>query len=338
MTRPRRPALTEPETHAHSSAANHKVIFSLFLIHFTGDFYFSFALPLMPVLARNLALSLTQIGLITGFSRLLAFVVQPPVGYLADRYRTRFFVLGGPLIAAVSIPMLGEATGFWTVLLFVSLASAGCSMFHPPAAGMVLTYAGRNISFSMSLFQLGGTAAFGAGPVFVAWYVSRYGMNALPLAALPGLAAVVWLYFIVPQPEGEGLRGQGLIRSIRQIIGPVWKPIAILWFLALIRAFISQSFLTFSPILFDREGFSLVSIGGIVASYTIAGAVSGLLAGHLADRIGYKPIFYAAFGLAAPCLYFFIQAHGVFVYLGSFSAGFMALATMPLSVTMAQEM
>jgi FSR family fosmidomycin resistance protein-like MFS transporter len=62
-----------------------KVIFALTLVHFTGDFYISFISPLLPVFAEKFSLTLAQVGLITGINRLLAFIVQPSAGYLADR-------------------------------------------------------------------------------------------------------------------------------------------------------------------------------------------------------------------------------------------------------------
>ena len=74
--------------------ANVKVILGLTLIHFTGDFYSSFINPLLPVFVDKFTLTLTQVGLITGISRFFAFIVQPTVVYLADRYQTRLFILG----------------------------------------------------------------------------------------------------------------------------------------------------------------------------------------------------------------------------------------------------
>ena len=68
---------------------------ALTLIHFTGDFYSSFTSPLFPAYVEKLGLTMAQIGLIAGLSRFLAFIVQPSMGYLADQYRTRFFILGG---------------------------------------------------------------------------------------------------------------------------------------------------------------------------------------------------------------------------------------------------
>jgi FSR family fosmidomycin resistance protein-like MFS transporter len=314
------------------------VIFGLVMVHFTGDFFFSFVNPLLPVLADNLALTMTQVGVLAGLTRFLAFIVQPTVGYLADRHRNRWFLLGGPIIASLTIPMVGLAGGFWMVLLFFALGSVGQSMFHPPAAGMVTGYAGRHVSFSMAVFTLGGTAAFGIGPLFVTWWVSRFGMANLPYTALLGLLFCLPLFVMVPRPEGEGMSRIGFWGSIREALGPAVRPMAVIWFLIFLRTYVSQSIMTFGLVMFNREGYSLLALGRIQAAYIIAAALSGLAAGHLADRIGFKPLFYASYALAAPSLYLFLNAPGDWVYPAAFAAGFITLATMPLAVAMAQNL
>ena len=72
----------------------------------------------------------------------MAFIVQPPVGYLADRHPTRIFALGGPLLVMVFISLTGIAPTFWLLLVCVSLGSTGSSMFHPTVAGMISRYSG----------------------------------------------------------------------------------------------------------------------------------------------------------------------------------------------------
>ncbi len=321
-----------------TAKANIKVILGLTLVHLTGDFYSSFVTPLLPVLQENLSLTLTEIGFLAGISRLLAFIVQPSVGYLADQYKTRLFVVGGPLVAAIFIPLLGVATGFWTVMFFIAVGSIGSSMFHPPAAGMIPAHAGRNMGLSMSIFNLGGVIAFAIGPLFVTWYVSRFGLPALPFSAAIGVALTGVLWVILPVPEGEGMKRLGFWGSIKDALGPVWKTISLIWLLIVLRTFVSQSFMTFLPIMFAAQGYSLVTIGGIYATYITAAAISGLIAGHLADRIGYKPIFYVTYALATPSLYFFLNAGGQWIYAGAFTAGFITLATMSIAVAMAQEL
>jgi len=315
-----------------------KVIFVLTLVHFVGDFYMSFVTPLLPVFVEKFSLTLTQVGLITGISRFLAFVVQPPVGYIADHYRTRAFVLGGPLLAIAFIPLVGLAPSFIVLIILISLGSIGSSMFHPASAGMVSAYAGRNFGFSMSIFNAGGTIAFGLGPLFITYFVGSYGLGASPFTIILGLAIMVLLFRIVPLPKGEGLKNLGFFSSIKEVLGAVWKSIALIWVVMVLRSFVGQSFLTFIPVLLGKEGYSLVSIGTIVSLFTVAGAISGLLAGRLSDRFGYKPIFFATHGLATPSLYLLVFLTGKWIYLGVFLAGFFVLATMPLGVAMAQEL
>jgi FSR family fosmidomycin resistance protein-like MFS transporter len=322
----------------HPRAADAKVIFGIFLIHFIGDFYISFVNPLLPVFVKKFSLTLTQVGLMVGVSQLLAFIVQPPMGYLADHYRTRFFILGGPLLTIVFIPLVGIAPAFLVLILFVSMGSIGSSMFHPAVAGMVSSYSGRHFGLSMSIFNVGGTLAFGVGPLFIAYFVSSYGLEAAPYTMSIGLVVMAFLFRIIPLPRGEGLKNLGFIGSLRQVLGTVWKPIMLVWIVMVLRTFVAHSFLTFIPVLYAKEGYSLVSIGTMVSLFTVAGSISGLLAGHLSDRIGYKPIFYSAFGLTTPSLYLLLYLPGNWIYFSVCLAGFFAMATLPLGVAMAQEL
>ena len=318
--------------------ADIKVIFALTLVHFIGDFYNSFITPLLPLFIAKYSLTLAQAGLIAGLSRFLAFIVQPPVGYLADRHATRIFALGGPLLVMVFIPLTGIASAFWLLLVCVSLGSIGSSMFHPTVAGMVSRYAGRHLGFSMSIFVMGGTLSFGVGPLFIAWFVNHFGLEATPLTMIIGLAVMVYLLKTVPRPVIEGLRENGLVGSIREVFGDVWKPVVLVWLVMVLRAFIAQSYLTFMPVLFSAEGYSLISIGTLVSLFTVAGAISGMIAGHLSDRIGYRPVFLAAHSLTIPCMLLLLYSRGNWVYPAAFATGFFNMATLPLGVALVQRL
>jgi MFS transporter, FSR family, fosmidomycin resistance protein len=321
-----------------NSKANIKILFALTLVHFTGDFYSSFISPLYPLFIQKLGISLTQVGFISGINLLLAFIVQPSVGYLSDRYATRNFIFCGMSMAIIFIPMAGISSGFWGLLLFVALGSIGSSMFHPSVTGMVPLYSGNKAGFAMSVFNTGGTLAFGVGPLFITWYAARFGLHSVPFTIIFGAMVVCYLYRIVPVPQSEGLHLLGFLGSIRESMGGVWKSIVCIWVVMVLRAVISQSFLTFIPIHYVRKGFSVLDAGIIFSLFTVAGSISGLIAGHIADRIGYKPVFIFTFLLMTPVLIGFLMLHGRWVYPGAFIAGGIMLATMPLGVAMAQTL
>jgi FSR family fosmidomycin resistance protein-like MFS transporter len=322
----------------HPPNANIKVILALTLVHFIGDFYYSFVNPLLPVFLDKYSLTLTQIGLIGGISRLFAFIVQPWVGYFADRFQTRFFVLGGPLLTVIFISLVGIAPNFLILIAFICLGAIGTSMFHPTSAGMVSIYSGRNYGFSMSIFNMGGTLAFGVGPLFITYFVSTYDLGASPSTMLFGLVMVAILFKITPLPRHESLRNLGLMGTIKEVLGTVWKSIVLIWIIMVLRAFVTQSFMTFIPVLYAKEGYSLVTIGSLVSIMTVAGAISGLLAGHLSDRFGYKPVFHVAHTLATPSLYLLLYLPGNWVFFSAFWMGFFSMATLPLGLAMALEL
>lgn len=314
------------------------LIFILTLVHFTGDFYSSFFVPLLPEFVDKLSLTLAEVGLLTGATRLLAFIVQPAVGYLADRYESRTFVLTGLFFALFFIPFSGIALNFWILMTALCLGSLGSSMFHPATTGMVALYSGNRTGLSLSIFNTGGTLAFSLGPVFITWYVAKFGLENMPYTILLGAVVFIFCLRYLPLPVSENLSHLGFLGSMKEMLGKVYKSIFLIWLVMVLRAVASQTFMTFMPIYLVKNGHTLVSVGFIVSFFTLAGTLSGLLAGWLADRTEFKKLFFIFHGLMTPALLLFLYLPGPFVYLGAFLAGFMALASLPLGVIMAQKL
>lgn len=321
-----------------SSGINYKVILALTLIHFTGDFYSSFTTPLLPVFVEKLGLTLAQVGILMGSIRLLAFIVQPVVGYLADQYETRVFVMIGLFLSIIFIPLSGLAPNFYLLLFFLCLGSIGSSMFHPSTTGMVPLYSGNRTGFCLSIYNTGGTFAFSVGPVFITWYVARFGIEQMPYTIALGLIFAVVCLTHLPVPVSENLRHLGFIGSLKETLGKVWKSIALIWIVMVLRAVAGQTYITFMPIFLADNGHALVTVGFIVTVFILAGTVSGLAAGYAADRFGFKKLFIIAHLFMTPTLLLYLYLPGNWVFAGAFLAGFSVLATLPLGVVMAQKL
>jgi len=326
--------MTIPKT----QSTNVKIIFALTLVHFTGDFYSSFISPIFPAFVDKLSLSMTQVGIIAGTMRFLAFIVQPSIGYVADRHPSRSFALGGLLLTVLFIPLSGLSPSFFVLILLLAFGSVGSSIFHPSVTGMVPVYGGRNSGFSMSIFNTGGTLAFGIGPIFITWFVAQYGLSSMPATMLIGLGVLIYLYRVLPMPEGEELKTLGFINSLKDTLGEVWKAVLLIWCVMVLRATVGQSFMTFMPVLLAQNGYPLVAVGGVTSLFVVAGTLSGLTAGYLADKTGFKPIFFWTHGLMTPALLLFLNLSGNWIYFGAFTAGLFVLATLPIGVVMAQEL
>ncbi len=327
-----------PASRPTDAKVDYGVVFILTLVHFTGDFYSSFFTPLLPAFVEKFSLTLAQVGFLTGMVRILAFVVQPAVGYLSDRYETRTFVLAGLFFALFFIPFSGIAPNYWVLLTVLCLGSLGSSMFHPATTGMVPLYSGSRSGFCLSVYNTGGTFAFALGPVFITWYVARFGLGKMPWTIILGALVFLFCMRFLPMPISENMSHLGFIGSIRQMLGKVYKSIFLIWIVMVLRAVTGQSIMTFMPIYLTEKGHHLVSVGFIVSFFILAGTLSGLLAGWLADRVQIRTLFFIFHGLMPPALLMFLYLPGPFVYLGSFLAGFTVLASLPLGVVMAQKL
>jgi len=314
-----------------------KILVALSLVHFSGDFYSSFINPLYPVFMDSLGLTLAQVGFLSGVSRFLMFIVQPLSGYWADRHPSRSFILIGLLLPVLFIPLTGMTSGFYGLLLCLIIGSAGSSLFHPPATGMVPIYAGRKLGLGMSVFNTAGTLAFGVGPIFITWYVVRFGLGAMPATMVLGLLIWVYFYYVLPKPQGDGMVQYGFFGTLRQTLGRVWQPILLIWIVMVMRALVGQSLMTFMPVIWVQKGYTVVSAGVLFSIFTISGTLAGILCGHLSDRMGYKSLLWITHGLMTPFLLIFLLVPGKWIYPATIFAGGFNMASLPLGVVMAQK-
>ena len=314
-----------------------KILIALSLVHFSGDFYSSFINPLYPVFMDKMGLGLVQVGFLAGISRFLMFVVQPMSGYWADRHPSRSFILIGLLMPILFIPLAGITTGFYGLLFCVVIGSMGSSLFHPPVTGMVPLYAGRNLGLAMSIYNTAGTLAFGVGPIFITFYVARFGLRAMPVTMAIGLSIWLYFYWAIPKPQGDGMAQYGFLETLRQTLGSVWQPILLIWIVMVVRALVGQSLMTFMPVLWVQKGHTVVSAGILFSVFTISGTVAGILCGYISDRIGYKRLLWITHGLMAPFLLVFLLAPGKWIYPATILAGGFTMASLPLGVVMAQK-
>ena len=314
-----------------------KILIPLSLVHFSGDFYSSFVNPLFPVFMEKLGLSLAQVGFLAGISCFLMFIVQPMSGYWADRHPSRSFILIGLLMPIIFIPLAGMTGGFYGLLFCILLGSTGSSLFHPPVTGMVPLYAGRNLGLAMSIYNTAGTFSFGLGPVFITWYVARFGLHAMPYTMALGLLVWIYFYWVIPKPKGDEMAQYSFLETLRKTLGSVWQPILLIWIVMVMRAMVGQSMMTFMPVMWVQKGHTIVSAGVLFSIYTISGTIAGIICGHLSDRMGYKRLLYITHGLMAPMLLMFLVAPGKWIYPATILAGGFNMASLPLGVVMAQK-
>ena len=161
--------------------------------HFVHDTYSSFLAPLLPLVIDKLSISLTLAGLLAACMQIPS-LLNPFIGYLADKLRMRFLVIVAPALTATMVASMGLAPDYPSLVVIFLVAGLSIAVFHSPAPAMVARVSGNRVGRGMSLFMAAGELGRTVGPLFAVWAVSVWTLEGLYRAALFGWVATAILY------------------------------------------------------------------------------------------------------------------------------------------------
>ena len=311
---------------------------SLFLItvaHFCVDSYATMLAPLLPLVMDRLEMNYTSAGLL-GAIVSMANLTQPLLGLWADRMARRYLMIAGLVLAAVFSPLLGVAPSYPLLVTVLCLGGFGVAAFHPQVFSLAGELSGERRSFGLALFIFGGTLAIGCTPFWAPYYATSFGLDMLPLVALPGLAFVPLILRFVPldNPHAEHSAGS----SLRQNLSGAGAGLLVITFVVVLRSITGLGFAFYLALLAKERGMTLIEGGFALGLYNISGVVGSLIFGYLADRVHPRPLVWSSLLLASPALYAYLNADGLLGYLLLCLGGAFILASNSILVAMAQEL
>src|SRR6266851_3452895 len=304
--------------------------------HFFVDLYSIALCVLLPLLLAQYGLSLTQAGILGGVLVFSSSVMQPVYGYLSDRFRSHLFTALAPAGAAIFISSLGLASGYGMLLAMVWLGGAAIASFHPQATANSTLGIKRNRGRAMATFISAGTLGLAIGPTYFSWMTGTLGLTRTYWAAIPGVAvSVLLLAFLRLSSRSSRPKPHLDLAPLRA----VWRPLAILFFLVVIRSIVQITFSQFLPLYLKlQRGYSLANASYITSGYLLAGAFVGFTGGNLADRFGGRRIIIFSMICSVPFLLLFVFTTGPLSLAGLILGGLILLFTIPVNVMMGQAL
>lgn len=310
------------------------------VLHGLNDAYAAFLHPLLPRIMERLGLNIALAATLAMTLSLAASLVQPVMGWLADRYGRRLFVVAGPALSGVFLSLIGVAPGFWLLLVCLALGGLGSAAFHPPGASLAARVAeGKGSGARFSVFSFGGAAGYALGPLAAVGIVGTFGMASLWIAMIPVLIAAMVAWPILPSGHSDrdvaipAPRPFDVLRLLR-------GPLGLIFGISAIGAFLQRVFLTLQPILVNQAGGS-EALGAVSLSLYLGGQAFGTLAsGTLTDRMDRRMLLITLSALAVPAhiVVFMLPAGLPFALVMTAVAGALTMALMPPIVVMAQEL
>jgi len=311
----------------------HTSIWKIASTHIVVDGYTNIYAPLLPLLIPHLNMSLATAGTVAMCFQMANSVSQLGFGALADRWRPRLLVIAGPLLAVVALSFVGLATSPLTLGIILVVGGLGGAAFHPPAAALVYRLADHRKGLAMSTHLSGGSLGFAAAPLLFAPFIAYMGLGWSPLIMIPGLLALAWTLRQVPVftlPEAHE-------RSTWATLRPAAVPLSLLYFTIVLRTATTYGFMTFTPTLLTRQGFTIGEASLAVSLYLFASGIGGFIGGPLADRVGPRRVILWSLIAAVPFMAIAPRLSPLGFTAMLAIGGLLLQSTLPISVTFAQS-
>jgi len=312
----------------------HRTVLLMAGTHFLVDGYGNILAPLLPLLITNLHLSLAAAGTLQMCFQLANSVSQLGFGHIADRWRPRVLLLAGPVLCVTAITLIGLAPNPVVLALILILGGLGGAAFHPPAAALVHRYSGSQPGLAMSFHITSGTMGQALAPLAFAPFVQGYGLTATPILMVPALAVLV-IVLLRRMPPVERLQERHEASGM-SALRPYARPLALLYFIVVLRTLTAMSFSTFVPVMLTRRGLTLAQAGTAVAVYLFAAGLGGFFGGPSADRFGPRRIIILSLIASVPFLALAPLLSGWSFVAVLALGGFLLQSTLPVNVTFGQ--
>ena len=304
--------------------------------HFVNDSYGNYLSVLLPLLIVKLGFTYGMAGVMATAYTITSSIVQPALGYVADRLATRMLSVVGTMATAAGAACLGLAPHEAAVVLLAVVSGLGTAAYHPQAAAMVVNVAGDRRATVMSIYLMGGNLGFAIGPALAVWVVEHQGWHGLPLLAIPGLLMGAVLYVAAPRNWSPNAGRQGpslwaVIRENRHVLARLLAVISV-------RSWGHFGLLFFLPSYLVLRGMAEGDAALLVTMLLLTGALGGVIGGYLADRwVSRRTVIVVSLVLAGLFGLLLLQADGALRWVWAVLTGLTLLGSFSVLTVKGQE-
>lgn len=257
--------------------------------------------------------------------------LQPVVGWVADRVGGRWIMALGLLTTSTGGALLGATDSLGVVLFLLVLIGVGSSCFHTQALAGVRSMLEGRWGFFTAVFLVGGELGRGVWPTAASLVATNLGLGYLWIVGVPGLVTVALLFRWAPK----------LPRRSRTVRAVHWReqrrPLLLLLGYQSTRTLTTYGLAAYIPIVWHLRGGSLVTGASIITTLIVAGVLGNLYGGHLADRLGRRPVLAAAAVATAALVLPVAYLHGAVVWVLAGILGCTIYLTASPTVLMGQD-
>lgn len=324
---------------------SYSILITIGLCHLLNDSLQAVIPAMFPILEQSLGLSFTQLGLIAFTLNMVASIMQPVVGTVADKRPMPYALPIGLTSSMIGMFALAFAPSFGAILICVVFIGLGSAIFHPEGSRVAFLAAGPRRGLAQSIYQVGGNTGQALAPLITALVLVPLGQFGAIWFTLVAALAVFFLMKIarwyaaqvksVYQPKSTDEREKvpkARTRNIRNAL-------IVLVFIVFARSWYQSAIGNFYAF-YAMETYGLKIAGAQIYIFTflLMGAVGTFFGGPIADKIGKRNVILLSFLVPAPLAILMPHVGAVLSLLLLGVIGFLIMSSFSVTIVYAQEL
>lgn len=307
--------------------------------HLCSDIAHGALSAILPFLIAAYHFDYTTAAMLVMVANIVASVIQPIFGHLADKIDNPRIMVYGVILAGGGMAMTGVLSNFGGLCIAVMISGIGSALFHPQAAQLVNRNADEDsIGFHLGVFSFGGNLGFTLGPILATGSIAVFGLPGTLVFFMPAAIFGVLSTKFFPKKkksenselstaeseasaiseadQGESLAfsGENHQTDTPALFAPKykdrWGAFAKLGILVGFRSIVYSGIGTFLVLYFVDVLGQTESTGNIFLSFYYAvSALAALFGGKLSDNFGHRKTVWLSFGILLPAIILFTLSH-----------------------------
>jgi MFS family permease len=282
---------------------------------YTATFYL-----LLPLIAKELGLSYTEIGLIMTTQHIVGAISNLPGGMVVDMVGKKGYLMATSLFwVGFPYALMSLTHDYWMLLVCVTLVGIGNNLWHPAAiTTLAYRYPNRK-GLVISVHGMGGNVADGLAPLVVgallAWFTWRtvVVINVVPGLVMAALILVMLGAFTMGSSH-DHVNAGGNSRGVKDYMKDFAsllrnRALMLVSIGSAFRTMTQTGLLTFLPVYLAYElDYSPFIVGVCMSAMQVAGFAASPIGGHLSDKLGRKRIVMSSMVLTCVMIVFMALA------------------------------
>ncbi|PIU37463.1 hypothetical protein COS77_03230 [Candidatus Roizmanbacteria bacterium CG06_land_8_20_14_3_00_34_14] len=318
-------------------------LFQIFALHFFNDGFLASIVLLLPFIAKDLKLTLTQVGFLSSIFSLSGILLSLPVGHLGSRFGAIKILVFTMIFYGLGFLFTGLSHSYLFLIFAFSVMSISFGAFHPVTFSLVAKLSkkeklGRIIGDFTAVGEFGRICLSG----FISYIAFSIGWRQTSFIYVIISALILFIFLLshfqnikIYSKENKKNESQKQISFIEIIKN---KNFILVLLINFFDNLASSALFIFLPFLLIKKGISPSILGAFTSAFFVGNLIGKMGLGRLTDMFKNTKVFIIAELFMVLFIILLAYSNTIFfIILFSVILGSLTMGTSPIRTTMVTE-